>query len=139
MSDGLGKDHVITARLPDTNLGQFSTRSEIGKVAEELKWWLAGGSNKPISLVSQALPDNITISKLWRLREDGGRTSTVLNSHGKELAIHDQPFADGNPWGKAFVLLGEVLDVRFSEHDANDRTSARTLTIVQSTTSIAWA
>lgn len=130
----LAKNHRITAWIAGIGeLGLWATRSEITKDSEELKWFVAGGE-KAIALVATSQPENMVISRLYRLPETHPLISELLNSHGRDFEIRDQPLDDDeNPYGRRFVLTGRVKRVTISEHDANSRTDPRLITLEQST------
>lgn len=100
-------------------LGVYDKMTGGGLDSDEFKYY-PGGMVDPVSLGGKVNPDNVVVSRLYRLQRDHDYVQTLFNGVGKvEGKVLKQPMdIDGNPYGSPIVYTGTLKRVTPPEVDS---------------------
>jgi len=116
---------VVRVHLNGQNLGIWDKRSGGALDSDDVKYY-PGGGQQPVSLGGKRTTDNVTLQRLYDLKDDHDKLQTLFNAAGKgKVTISQRPLDDDNhEYGKSIVWNGTLKRVLPPEPDGESTSAA---------------
>lgn len=115
----------IIMHLNGNSFGVWDKKSG-GEVDSDDTKYYPGGMAPPISLGGRVTPGNVTLSRIFDRKDDGGKINTLLAAAGKGTVVISQRVLDqdGNPYGSPIIYNGKLKRVSVPDVDSESSTAA---------------